>query len=424
MTVCAAFASSVAAQTSGEADALSVFTYKQRVMEYSLQVKQSEQQKLAMQAAMKHAKTAFLPALDANGSVNYRLTDYNVDMGGKSIGMAHESYSVGATIAQPVYVGGKIRNTYKATQVQAEISDKALELTHDNIIQAAEQSYWNASAMKEMYKTVCQYVGIIQGLEKVLTDRFEAGQISKTDLISVQARLKEAELQRINTNKQYQLALQNLNTLMGESPMAPIHVGDPITTYLALPVEVSEEQILANRPDYSISQLEVDYQRYQVKLAKADYNPSLSVGLQGSWGTSMLNFDGSTLFNAVAFATLKIPLFHWGARTKAANTQRALLKSKEFAQQATKDRIAQEVASAWTSVSENTKQLDIVEENCKLAEENLELNTFSYNEGKLPIVNVLNAQLTWIQSYSSLIQTWLQHKISLAAYNKAVASQE
>ena len=69
---------------------------------------------------------------------------------------------------------------------------------------------------------------------------------------------------------------------------------------------------------------------------------------------------------------------------------------------------------------ENTKQIDVAEEACKIAEENLDLNTFSYKEGKLPILDVLSAQLSWIQSYSSLIQTWYQQKVSLAQYNKAV----
>ena len=56
---------------------------------------------------------------------------------------------------------------------------------------------------------------------------------------------------------------------------------------------------------------------------------------------------------------------------------------------------------SWTKQTENTKQIDVAEEACKIAEENLDLNTFSYNEGKLPILDVLSAQLSWIQSYSS-----------------------
>ena len=92
----------------------------------------------------------------------------------------------------------------------------------------------------------------------------------------------------------------------------------------------------------------------------------------------------------------------------------------EYALDNTRDKIAQEVANAWTSLTEYTKQITVAEEACKIAEENLDLNTFSYNEGKLPILDVLSAQLSWIQSYSSLIQTWYQQKASLAQYNKAI----
>lgn len=46
----------------------------------------------------------------------------------------------------------------------------------------------------------------------------------------------------------------------------------------------------------------------------------------------------------------------------------------------TRDQISQEVANSWTSLTENTKQIDVAEEACKIAEENLDLNTFSYKE--------------------------------------------
>ena len=135
----------------------------------------------------------------------------------------------------------------------------------------------------------------------------------------------------------------------------------------------------------------------------------------------MLNVKGSDLlWTPAVFASLKIPLFHWGARFKEVNSQKALLRSKEYAMDNTRDQIANEVANAWTSLKENTKQITVAEEACKIAEENLDLNTFSYNEGKLPILDVLSAQLSWIQSYSSLIQTWYQQKASLAQYNKAI----
>lgn len=402
---------------------VSVQEYKQKVLEYSRLIKQSSEERIAMQYAIKTAKTAFFPSLDFAGNYQYRINKYEMGImdGVPGIEMDHNTYSLGATVSQPIYAGGQIYNNYKAAQVQGQITTKAEELTTDNVIYSADLNYWSAAARKGMYNVMCQYVNIVQQLADVLTIRFDDGQISKTDLLQVQSRLKEAELNRSSTYKDYHIALQNLNVLMGISPMAPVEIADSITMYQMLPLKVGEDVALQNRPEYSISQLNIEYQKRQVNLSKAKYNPSLAIGFQGTWGTPMLNVKGSdNLWTPAVFASLKIPLFRWGARFKEVNSQTAVLRSKEYAMENTRDQISQDVANAWVSLTENTKQIAVAEEACKIAEENLDLNTFSYNEGKLPILDVLSAQLSWIQSYSSLVQTWYQQKASLAQYNKAV----
>lgn len=407
-------------------DGLSVGEYKQQVLEYSRQIKQSAEQRKAMQEAIKAAKTAFLPGVDFSGSYQYRINKYELAMGDgiPGIEMDHNTYSLGATVSQPVYAGGQIYNNYKATQVQGQIAAQAEELTVDNIVYAADMNYWSAAARKGMYDVMSQYVDIVQKLADVLTIRFNDGQISKTDLLQVQSRLKEAELNKSNAYREYQLALQNLNSLRGLAPMSPVEIADSITMYQMLPLKVGDDVALQNRPEYAISALDIEYQRRQINLTKAKYNPTLAIGFQGTWGTPMLNVKGSDqLWTPAVYASLKIPLFHWGARFKEVNAQKAILRSREYALDETRDQIEQEVANAWTSLTENTKQIAVAEEACRIAEENLDLNTFSYNEGKLPILDVLSAQLSWIQSYSSLIQTWYQQKSSLAQYNKAIGSR-
>ena len=90
---------------------------------------------------------------------------------------------------------------------------------------------------------------------------FNDGQISKTDLLQVQSRLKEAELNKSAAYKDYQIALQNLNVLMGVPPMTPVEIADDITTVQPLPMHIGEEAALQNRPDFTISRLNVEYQK-------------------------------------------------------------------------------------------------------------------------------------------------------------------
>lgn len=407
--------------SAGAQEALTVEEYKQRVLEYSQQIKQSAEQRKSLVEAVKAAKTAFFPQVDFSGNYQYRINDYTMELApGASFSMDPNTYSLEAGVAQNVYDGGASYYRYKATQVQRDIAEQAELLTTDNVIRSANVTYWSASAQKKMYEVMTQYVEIIASQRNLLAERFNDGLISKTDLLQIEARLKEAELQRISAYKSYKIALQNLNILMGNEPATPVEVADSISTYLALPLQVTAADALTNRPDYRIAGLNVDYQRRQIGLTRSKYNPKLAVGFKETWGTQMLNIDGATMWNSLLYASVNIPVFHWGARFKEVNSQKALLKSQEFARQITIDQISQEVSNAWTNLTENTKQIGVARQSVAIAEENLELNTFSYNEGKLPILDVLSAQLTWIQSYSSLIQSWLQQKVSLADYYKAI----
>ena len=106
----------------------------------------------------------------------------------------------------------------------------------------------------------------------------------------------------------------------------------------------------------------------------------------------MLNISGETMFNSNVYASIKLPIFHWGARFKSTAAQKAILLSKQYALQDKQDQISKEVAKAWTSLTENTRQISIAEENCKL---------------------------TWIQAYTNLIQSYYEQKIALADYRKA-----
>lgn len=412
------------AVTARAQEVLTADEYKRRVLEYSQQIKQSDEQRRALVEAVKAAKTAFFPQVDFSGSYQYRINDYKMDLMGTSISMDPNTYSLEAGAAQNVYDGGATYYKYQSTKIQRDIAEQAQVLTTDNVVRSADVTYWSASAQKKMYEVVSQYVGIIQSQRDLLAERFNDGLISKTDLLQIEARLKEAELQRISAYKSYQIALQNLNILMGNDPTAPVVVADSISTRLPLPLPVGLDQALDNRPDFRIAELNVDYQRRQIGLTRSKYNPKLAVGFKETWGTQMLNVDGSTMWNSLVYASVNIPIFHWGARFKEVNSQRALLRSQEYARQITRDQISQEVSNAWTSLFENTKQIGVAESSVAIAEENLDLNTFSYNEGRLPILDVLSAQLTWIQAYSSLIQSWLQQKVSLADYYKAVGARE
>ena len=79
------------------------------------------------------------------------------------------------------------------------------------------------------------------------------------------------------------------------------------------------------------------------------------------------------------------------------------------------------MSAATTKLAETEQQVRTARENTALAEENLDLVTFSYNEGKASMVDVLSAQLSWTQAQTNLINAYLAAKMAMAEYRKVIS---
>jgi outer membrane protein TolC len=80
-----------------------------------------------------------------------------------------------------------------------------------------------------------------------------------------------------------------------------------------------------------------------------------------------------------------------------------------------------EFQSALLKFKESERQVGAAQKNMEFANENLDIVTFTYNEGKGSMVDVLTSQLSWIQARNNLIQANTANKVAIAAYRKAVS---
>lgn len=422
MLLLVAFCGNLSAQ-SLDTTYLDYETYLKRVMDYSRDILKSEQEKIAVKEAVKFAKTNYLPRVDLQGSAQYRINDSEMELMGAKLNLAPENYSVNAQLSQILYNGGGIRASVQSAMIQDTIATSGEELTLLNVKYAADVNFWSTVAKKDLYNMISEYVEIVKSLVEVLKIKFENGEIAKTDYLQTCARLKEAQISKSDAYKSYKLALQNFNIMMGVSPNEVIIPDDSIYRLLPVLPEYSVDRALQQRPDYRIAELQQAYQNKQLRVVQSNFNPQLSIGLQQGWGTQMINLSGETVFTTNAFASLKVPIFAWGARYKRVNQQKALIESANLERQKVLDNVVKELSAAWTEYQEYTKQIEIALESTVIAEENLDINTFSYNEGRLTILDVLQAQLSWIQSKTQYITALLQQKVSRAAYIKATADK-
>ena len=384
----------------GMAQPLTLQQYRQKVLDYNQEIKQSQEAVKAALYTLKSIRTGFFPRVDMTGSYSYQIEDVQFMPG---TDLKHDNYSVEAGVVQNVYAGSGLRKQYEMARIQEAIARLGEEYTVDNIVYAADVNYWTVAANRDLYRIALRFVGIVRELFDIVDKRFVEGAISKTDVLMVQARLKEAELQLNTSETNYRTAVQALNVMMGEEAGRPIVLGDSIRQPMAIPSLYDLQLVLENRPDYRIAQQDIELARLQTRLVKANYLPNLAVGIKENWGTTLINVDGDKRFSTIAFAKVNIPVFYWGERRHNVRLSETQEETRELERSKLLDQIRLDLSNAWVNLTEALKKINIVDSSLEIARHNLILNTFSYNEGKLPVIDVLSAQVTWLQAFTNVV---------------------
>ena len=404
-----------------DAQTLSVEQYRQKVLEYNQDIQKSQQAVNGALYSLKGIRTGFFPKLDITGNYSYQLEKVEFLPG---TDLKHDNYGVEAGLVQNVYSGSAVRKQYDVAKLQHAIAQLSVEHTVDNMIYAADVSYWSVAANRNLYELSEQFVQIVRELYEIVNKRFEEGAISKTDVLMVQNRLKEAELQ-LNTNStNYKTALQSLNIMMGVEPDAAVVLTDSIQKVLWVPKQEGLNKALERRADYQSAIMRIEMAKLQTDMARSKYLPQLAVGIKEKYGTTLLNVDGKAQWATTAYAQINIPVFHWGEMRQNVRLSRTQEWTKELERSQLKDQVSKELNNAWVNVIEISKKLEIVYSSLDIAKDNLTLNTFSYNEGKLPIIDVLSAQVSWLQAYTNVVSVNYQYKVALAEYAKALGGTD
>lgn len=401
------------------AQALSVGQYRSQVLDYNQDIRKSEQVATGVLYSLKSIKTGFFPKLDASGNYSYQIEDIEFFSG---TDLKHDNYGIEAGLVQNVYSGSAVRKQYHVAKLQYAIARLAVEHTISNMVYMADVTYWTVVANKDLLNLAEQYVRLVNELYRIVNKRFEEGAISKIDLLMVQNRLKEAELQLNTASTNYAIATQALNIMIGENPDAEVVLSDSIQQVLRTPRQTGLDEVLKKRADYQVAVMDMEVAKVQTGLARSKFLPQLAVGIKERFGTTMINIDGKSKWATTAYAQVSIPVFHWGEMRQNVRMSRTQEEIRELERSQLKDQVSKELNNAWVSVTEIAKRLEIVYSSLDIAKDNLVLNTFSYNEGKLPILDVLSAQVSWLQAYTNVVSVNYQYKVALAEYARVLGS--
>ena len=361
------------------------------------------------------ARVDFLPSLSASTSftIDFRHSD-GADLWG---------FTLQPRVEQILYGGGGIRSAYRraVTQKQMAEQDELMAFLEERY--AADKAYYTLSAMQLYRAATEEYTSIIRSLCRIVEERFREGYVAKSDLLQVQTRLSEAEYSLLEMANDYEVALHRFNNLRGVIDSSDVVLKNSIIDSLALPVRMSVRDIFERRPDMRAAMLAIGSAEQGVNVVRSQYNPRLTAGVSGSWQTYSPNSSGKTYLDGALIVGLNVPIFHWGERRSAVAVAKAdVARAENGVEQLMRD-VAQQEADGWSAMMSSYSQIQSSLQNLQLAGENLTISTYSYQEGRATVLDVLQAQISWLQLYTNAITARFNYALSVADYQRITAHE-
>ena len=392
---------------------MSLESYRNCVYAYSTELMSAEAAVEKANADMFKERTDFFPALSASGSF---------DTGFRRSGTADLwGFSLQPQVEQVLYGGGAVRAAYLRAQFNYEQSQYGELLSRINVRYAADHAYWSVSAMKLYAAATNEYLGFVNSLYNIVAERFSEGYVAKGDMLQVEARLSEARYSQIALQNNYEVALHRFNNLLGRVGAEEVKLSNSITDSIAMPQRITIDEMFARRPDIHMAELKILAAEQSVNVARAQYNPRITAGVRGSWQTYTPNTAAKTYLDGAFVIGLNVPIFHWGERRQAVNSAQSTVRIAVNDLTQLRRDVAQEEADGWSALTNSYSQMQSSLQNLKIASDNLTISTFSYNEGQATILDVLQAQISWLQIYTNAITARYNYAVAVSEYMRLAA---
>lgn len=387
---------------------VSLEAYRDSVFVNSYEIAIADEQISRAYSAAKKSYADFLPSLDAEASIGTsfrRVEDEKLWF-----------FDITPRISQTL-LGGGVRATYRQSQSQLRGAAYDAEYVRRTMLYNADYAYWSLSAMGLYREAVQEYVAIVSSLADIVKERFDAGYVAKSDLLQVEARRSEAEYALVASINNYDVALHRFNNLRGVEEPAEAELTESILDSLPMPRRVSYGEMLEARADVQSARQAIHAAEYGVDVTRAKYNPSVNMSVRGSWQTYSPNKSNRTFVDGALLLGVSVPIFHWGERRRAVAIAQSDLQIAEHRWEQICSDAEQEEADGWSALQSSYMQMQSSLQNLAIAQENLAISTYSYNEGQATVLDVLQAQISWLQIYTNAITARFNYAVAVSAYH-------
>jgi outer membrane protein len=368
------------------------------------------------------ALSGYRPKVSVTASAGYQYTDTLTTSGGAGSSPpaivrtethgANPPRSVGLTVTQTLFNGQQTANRTRAAESQVSGSREALRVLEQTVLLNAAtiyMDYLRDSAIVEVQKS---NVRVLEQTLKQTQDRFNVGEVTRTDVAQSEAQLAAGKTQELTAESNLVTTRSNFRRIIGNEPAneAP---GSPVDRFLPATLPAAVELSLVENPNVTSAMYGIDVNFLQVKINEGALLPTVTLqgSVQQAYEQTMIS---PRSFGASAIAQVSVPVYQGGAEYSLIRQSKENLAQQRLVLETTRDQTRANTVTAWGQLVAGKAQVSSAQSQVTASEVALNGVREEAKAGQRTTLDVLNAQQALVNARVALVTA--QHDRVVASY--------
>jgi outer membrane protein len=346
------------------------------------------------------ALSGYRPTITASADIGASIVDSNLP-GLPQTTSRLGPRGAGVQIDQNIFNGGKTRSSVSQAESLVLGARATLRNTEQNVLLDAATSYMNVLRDTAILTLNRNNVEVLEEQLRQTRDRFQVGEVTRTDVAQAEARLSASQSQAILAESNLKTSIARYRQNVGAEP-ARLAPARPVENLLPKNLAAAVSTALSDHPAIIASLHGVDAAELQVKVTEADLYPVLGVRgiVQQRYDTQAF---GDNRTSASVVGTLTIPIYEGGLVYSRTRQAKETAGQRRIEVDSQRDLVRSAVVSAWGAHEAAKAQITSAQAHVQAAETALAGVREEAKVGQRTTLDVLNAQQELVAARSTLV---------------------
>ena len=360
------------------------------------------------------ALSGYRPKVSVTASGGYQYSDVVSGVGNSTTHLTGTQVprAVGATVTQTLFNGQQTANRTRAAESQVSGAREGLRFLEQSVLlQAATiyMDYLRDSAIVEVQRS---NVRVLEQTLKQTRDRFNVGEVTRTDVAQSEAQLAAGRTQLLTAESTLTTTRSNFRRILGIEPAA-LAAGSPVDRFLPTTLPTAIDLGLTENPNVTAAMFGVDVSFLNVKVSEGALFPTvtLQASVQQSYEQTV---SVPRQFGASAIGQISVPIYQGGAEYALIRQSKETLAQQRLALEQVRDQTRASVVQAWGQLLAGRAQVSSAQAQVSASEIALNGVREEAKAGQRTTLDVLNAQQALVNARVALVTA--QHDRVVASY--------